>query len=258
MNKGYFQSLLEGVKRRTSSGSIPIYHKKSPIGKFVSKQIHDEVIGSTGDYRGDYYPHYHPKIYPLISRGIDRGRIGNAKNISYRFSPRVKFDRVNKKIVHKDGTESGNHYYAFKTNGGNDVEIKINHKSKTRKDRKSRSDIMFDVDGMLSRDSPEDRSRTSTAAQVFRGLSSAVKHHIKAHNPDIIRFNARDDFSELGDYRDRSKLYSYMVKKLSRTHTTSIKQKTYNDEEGFSRVTQFILQRKKKKPRRINTNNKEN
>jgi hypothetical protein len=98
---------------------------------------------------------------------------------------------------------------------------------------------------MLERGSKQDRSRTSTAVQVFRGVSTAIKHHIRSHNPDVIKFTARDDFGHLGDSRDRSKLYKYMVKKLSRTYTSSVKQTKHNDEnDGMSTVTNFILTRK--------------
>ena len=242
MNNIYFQSLLEGVKRRTSSGSIPIYHKKSPIGKFVSKQSHDEAMSSKGEYNAESEPLYHSKIYPLITKGINRGKIGNTKNISYRFAPKLEINK--NRIVHKNGTESGNHYYEFKTDSNNDVEVRIHHTPK-RKSSKSTSHILFDVDGMLERGSKQDRSKISTAVQVFRGVSTAIKHHIRSHNPDIIKFTARDDFGHLGDSRDRSKLYKYMVKKLSRTHTSSVKQTKHNDEnDGMSTVTNFILTRK--------------
>jgi hypothetical protein len=251
MDKNYFQSLLEGVKKRNAGGSIPIYHKNSPIGKFVSKELHDTAFSDLEQRE---------KVKDIIRAGVSRGRIGNAKNISYSFVPDVKMDHKKKKITHRGSTEQGRHHYNFETKNGLDVMVRILHKksrSKKFKGKSSVSNIIFDVDSLTSRYGPEDTSRTSDATSAIRGVATAVKHHIKSHNPDrikfsVVHFSIRDD-----DGRNRVKLYKYMVNKLKNKYDTKIKIK-----KGYgSKITNFVLTNKRRKkaqtPKTINRN-KEN
>jgi hypothetical protein len=250
MNELYFQSLLEGVRKRKGSGSIPIYHKKSPIGKFVSKELHDSTFNDLPQKE---------KVMDIIRAGVHRGRIGNAKNITYSFVPDIKIHSGKKKIIHRGGTEQGQHRYRFETKNGRDVMVRVLHKaskSKKFKGKSTTSNIMFDVDGMFSRDSKDDKIGTSDAVNIMRGVSTAIRHHIKSHNPDSITFSTLDDFGLESDGRNRAKLYKYMVKKLKNKYETNVKERTAYGIRGPVKVTKFELINKRSKTRKDKTINK--
>ena len=81
--KSVLESLTESVRRRAQSDSkqIPIYHKNSPIGKFISRKDYNSVITTKKDT---------PNLSKIKSKGVYRGRIGRSKGIAYSFHPSLK------------------------------------------------------------------------------------------------------------------------------------------------------------------------
>lgn len=240
MNKEYFQSLVEGVRKRVNSPSVPVYHKDSPIGKFVSRETHDAAIKNNNPFQDT-------EFLSKISKGVKRGKIGNTKNISYTFTPRVKHDRKNKQVVLKGGTESGHHVYDFKTSKNDDVHVRITHDPVTSLNANVRgifnkSRVVFDVNGMTDRwhGPNKGKNQVTTAVEAMRGVLSALHHHVKSHNPDMIHFTVTPE-EATADKRNRLKLYKYLINKMAK--------KNYDVKTVKSRVpygnTQIFLYNKK-------------
>lgn len=228
MNEQYFQSLVEGVKRRKGSKGVPIFHKDSPIGKYISKELHDEIV-STGS------PFKHPKLSRIINDGIKRGKIGNTKSISYKFRPAYIKQGKGKKLVHNFGTEHGFHNYSFTTKSGRKVNVNVLHapvrsKSKLVKGILNKSYITFDVDGEMEKSS--DGSRDST--EIVRGVITSLRHHLRSHNPESIGFSASD--------QSRTDFYKYLVKKISNKYNSKITMEPNNPLGQFSK---FDLENKR-------------
>lgn len=244
MNKKYFQSLIESVTRRKNNLNIPIYHKDSPIGKYISKEKHDSIVSQHSN------PFESLELFKTIANGVKRGKVGNSKNISYQFNPYVKYSRKKKQVIHHKGSESGNHFYSFKTKNGKEVTVAIRHEPVTSlrdnlKGRFTRSKIMFDVDGY---DQAKSKTDNTSSIQTIRGVVTAINHHMKSHAPDIIQFSADHDGSPhpLGyggsrDKRNRVKMYKYLVNKFSKKNYES---RVITPKDPYA-STKFFLYNKK-------------
>lgn len=238
IRENIIQSLTEAVRKRAQSDylEIPIYHKDSPIGRFISQDEHDAAIKANPKD-----PYRDKTLFKKIFDGVSRGRIGNAKNISYKFHPKVKYNKKTKQLVH-GGTETGHHYYDFQTKDGSKVNVLITHKPilsarSNVKGRFSKSTINFGVNNSTQ---AKKKADNSSAVQTMRGVLSSVKHHISSHNPDVINFSVE---KALTDSRDRVKLYKYLVNKLGKKNYDV---KIVKPKSKFV-DTQFFLYNKKSK-----------
>ena len=243
MKKYIIQSLHEAVKNRTQSSvsfikPVPIYHKDTPIGKFIDKGMHkewkshrDKVFKMSnmtpGRLFGEMQKNPMEKLIDdrfneINGKGISRGRIGFAKKIKYSFHPRVvkssnkrgeKYD-----YRHTGSSETGTHVYRIKTPAGKNLKISIAHslthpKSNSRKNGiLNSSAVKFEVDNKINVDSTSKKTNAQDAIGIYRSVLAAVKHHAKSHNPDEIKFSAISSPGD--DGRDRAKLYAYTAKRL--------------------------------------------
>ena len=290
MKKYIIQSLHEAVKNRTQSSvsfikPVPIYHKDTPIGKFIDKGMHKEWKS----HRDKVFknPDFNPaRVYSLMrnnpleklvhdrfsefsGKGIPRGRIGFAKKIKYSFHPRVvkssnieghKYD-----YQHTGSSETGNHVYTIKTPAGKNLKISIAHrlthpKSNSRKNGiLNSSDVKFQVDNRINVDSTSKKTSAEDAIGIYRSVLAAVKHHAKSHNPDQITFNATT-WSGHDDGRDRAKLYAYTAKRLiGKKYHLAVKKGTHVNVRGdeTTKVVNFtILKRKTPEMERLISMNK--
>lgn len=289
MKKYIIQSLHEAVKNRTQSSvsfikPVPIYHKDTPIGKFIDKGMHkewkshrDKVFKmpnmTPGRLFGEMQKNPMEKLVDdrfneINGKGIPRGRIGFAKKIKYSFHPRVVKSSNNRggkyDWQHTGSSETGTHVYSIKTPAGKNLKISIAHrlthpKSNSRKNGiLNSSDVKFQVDNRINVDSTSKKTSAEDAIGIYRSVLAAVKHHAKSHNPDQITFNAtaRPGYD---DGRDRAKLYAYTAKRLiGKKYHLAIKKGT--QVRGFARKTKVanftIVKRKTPEMERLISMNK--
>lgn len=208
------KSLNESVKKRrnTSDRSVSIYHKSKPLGKLVTKP---KMVDGKPDY------------------SINRGRIGNTKKITYKYTPQIKTTRFGKESVIP---EEGKHTYHFDTNSGKKVRVEIKHMPTTKradmlKGILGKSRVTFSVDG----DYIARQGKESDGLEIMRGVITSLRHHTKSHNPDQISFSGGST-----DDRDRAKLYRYLLDRFAKNkyHVSEI-----NNSEFSNR---FILNKRKK------------
>ena len=193
--KSVLESLTESVRRRAQSDSkqIPIYHKNSPIGKFISRKDHNSVITTKKDT---------PNLSKIKSKGVYRGRIGRSKGIAYSFRPSLTTKKD--KIVHDKGTETGVHEYSFSTPNSSKATLRIRYAptqsmGKNIKGIFNKSQLEVNVENS----NKKDVDKKMESVYVTRGLMVALNHHMRAHQPGEITFK-----------KDKSKLYKQMLKKI--------------------------------------------
>ena len=248
MNSEYFQFLLETVRNRAQTsipfrGSVPLFHKDTPISKFVTKDLKSHPLEQMLNSR----------FLRKDAEGIPRGKIGTSKKIKYSFHPRIK--RTHNKTgdgqhtwAHVGSSESGRHIYTSKSPTGKKVEITIHHdmnnsrSGKRKKGILTSSDIVFSVDNKIDVGSKSKKTGAEDAIGIYRTVLSAVKHHLKSQNPDEMTFSTKSS----ADKRDRAKLYTYLAKKIIGTkYHLGIKKKS-KDETNFS-----IIKRKTQEVSRL-------
>jgi hypothetical protein len=195
IRESVIKSLVESVRKRAQSDSkqIPIYHKNSPIGKFVSRGDHNSVIKTKKDT---------PNLEKIKSKGMYRGRVGRSKGIAYSFRPSLATKKD--KIVHDKGTETGVHEYSFSTPNSSKATLRIRYApiqsiGKNIKGIFNKSEIQVNVENS----NKKDVDKKMESVYVIRGLMTALNHHMKAHRPGEITFK-----------KDKSKLYKQMLKKI--------------------------------------------
>lgn len=258
MKKYIIQSLHEAVKNRTQSSvsfikPVPIYHKDTPIGKFIDKGMHKEWKShrdkvykmsnmTPGRIFGEMQKNPMEKLVDdrfneINGKGISRGRIGFAKKIKYSFHPRVvkSSNKRGEKYdwQHTGSSETGTHVYRIKTPAGKNLKISIAHslthpKSNSRKNGiLNSSAVKFEVDNRINVDSESKKTSAQDAIGIYRSVLAAVKHHVKSHNPDEIKFSASSSPGH-DDGRDRAKLYAYTAKRLiGKKYHLAVKKSTH-------------------------------
>ena len=161
----------------------------------------EQLLESIKARNGEVFPVTNPK--KTKSKEVYRGTIKRAENqLKYRFNP-------NGSISGKHGySESGIHAYSF-SGGTKPGTIFFNHsltqpKSKNRRNGKlTQSELSLDID-----------SSQINNVSTYRNVSAALRHHIKANKPDVIKFTSDTK---------TSKLYNFLSKKFGGWDSSIIK-----------------------------------
>jgi hypothetical protein len=275
------QNLNEAVKRRQGT-----FFKKGPSAfspnfpfKLDRKQVRDLARKQRTKKISEPFYSLKPKQHPVIDslhqfikpiegsdkmavrRKFYRGTIRGASAAKYTFLPKItNAYRAGIDITKVRGpsySEEGDHDYSFKTKSGQSGTVHIRHgKANKRLQRKgimTTSAISFDIDGSHEKTGEQGHN----ALSIFRTVLPSIRHHIKSLRPDQIQFTSVTDPMELQrpskvsttkKPRDtRKDLYSFLVKKLSRTYDTKTqsKRKSQAHMTDGSSVTNFTLVRKK-------------
>jgi hypothetical protein len=210
------------------------------------------------------HPYFTKVVDPMSPHSrIYRGRIKGSNNLSYAFKPDLTWGK-NSEMLGPKYREQGGHIYSFKTPEGKEGNVYIHHMEAhphlQRKGIRTTSEIGFDIDGVGHKTGEEGHKSLS----IFRTVLPAIRHHLKSHNPDRITFSSLSTDKEMqrtksGDLRDtRKKLYDFLAKKLSKTHSIYTEHEKVEDQDWepkrgdfsarrpYESYTHYFLDRKKK------------
>lgn len=217
--------------------------------------LHKQV--ATKEYQRIYrHPFYKKAINPDTGR-VYRGRIKGSTPIRYTFRPEKMSGGRRGGWVGAKYTEAGTHMYDFTTSLNKKGSVYITHgetsPAQKRKGLRTKSYIGFDIDGSWEKVEPTTKENMAHGVSVFRTVLPAIRHHIRSLNPDQITFKSFSEPFEQpeitplqkgveGERRNtRKNLYTFLSKKLNKTHDVKIK-----TTRGGS--ISYTLTRKKKDP----------